>query len=252
MGFGGLATEIRSVLFAVQFAAVAVAAGGFLVNAAGPRARAYQAAAAVCALLALPAALAAPLDFPETNAGGFVALAALAWAGAVGMAAGVYTYGTREAAAAAPSAAPAFATAAAAPTRLETAGAQTRVAAASAGSAATADKTMVAGTAGRPAGRLAFLVDKGSDGRPFRLLEEVTIGRAREATIVIEDPEVSRSHAKIRYENGSFVLYDLGSQNGTYLRREGTRRRVQNPVPLQDADVIIMGSRELVFLDAGE
>ncbi len=257
MGFGGISAEIRSILFAVQFAAVAVAAGWFLVNAAGPRARAYQLVAAVCALLALPAAIAAPFDFPETNSGGFVALAVLAWLGAVGMAAAVYAYGTREAAApavGAPVGTPALAAAAAGPgpTRVEPAGVQTRVAAAPPGGTAQSDRTVVAGTLGRPAGRLAFLVDRGSDGRPFRLLEEVTIGRAREATIVIDDPEVSRSHAKIRYENCSFVLYDLGSQNGTFLRREGTRRRVQNPVPLQDADVIIMGNRELVFLDAGE
>lgn len=250
MGFGGLDAGVRSALFAVQFAAVAVAAGWFLTHASGPRAPWYQLVAGVCALLALPAAIAAPFGFATSS--GFLALAAVSWLGALGMAAVVLAYGASEFAGAGARLAPAFAGAPAlAPTRVEPSGGETRVAAAPA-SPAGGDRTVVAGTVGRPAARLAFLVDRGGDGRPFRLLEEVTIGRARESTIVLEDPEVSRSHAKIRFENGSFVLYDLGSQNGTFLRREGTRRRVQNPVPLQDSDVVVIGGREFVFLDAGE
>ncbi len=252
MGFGGLSAEIRSVLFAVQFATLAVAAVWFLVNGTGPRSLGYQMSAGICALLALPAAVASPSDLPETNSSAFVLLAALAWAGAIGMAATVYGYGTRGTMLAFGPAGAAPAAAGVAPTRVEPGGVSTRVAAPAPGGAVAGERTVVAGSVGRPAGRLAFVVDRGSDGRPFRLLEEVTIGRAREATLVIDDPEVSRSHAKIRFENGSFVLYDLGSQNGTFLRREGTRRRVQNPVPLQDSDVIIVGSRELVFLDAGD
>lgn len=254
MGFGGLSTELRAILFIAQFALVAAAAAWFLVNASSPRAPAYQLVAAACALIALPAAVAAPFDLATSNSGAFLGLAILAWVGAIAMAATVVTYGTQEAApspqAFASPGAPAFAAAAASPTRVGTESERTQVAAARPD--VTSDRTVVAGTTGRPAGRLAFLVDRSTDGRPFRLLEEVTIGRAREATLVVDDPEVSRSHAKIRFENGSFVLYDLGSQNGTYLRREGTRRRVQNPVPLQDLDVVILGSRELVFLDAGE
>lgn len=251
MGFGGLDAGVRSALFAVQFAAVAVAAGWFLTNASGPRAPWYQLVAGVCALMALPAAIAAPFGSFATSSG-FLALAAVAWLGAFGMAAVVLAYGARELGGAGARLAPAFAGApAVAPTRVEPSGGETRVAAPAA-NPGTGDRTVVAGTVGRPASRLAFLVDRSGDGRPFRLLEEVTIGRARESTILLDDPEVSRSHAKIRFENGSFVLYDLGSQNGTFLRREGTRRRVQNPVPLQDSDVVIVGGRELVFLDAGE
>jgi signal transduction histidine kinase/ActR/RegA family two-component response regulator len=61
-------------------------------------------------------------------------------------------------------------------------------------------------------------------GQKFKIDGDVVLGRAIDATIVLEDPEVSRSHARItRNPVGAYVLEDLGSRNGTLI----------NGVPIQ-------------------
>ena len=57
----------------------------------------------------------------------------------------------------------------------------------------------------------------------------ITIGRAAACTLVIEDEFASGRHARIFRHEGQWVLEDLGSTNGTYLRKE----QVQGPVALQ-------------------
>ncbi len=46
----------------------------------------------------------------------------------------------------------------------------------------------------------------------------IRIGRAPECDVVLEDPErgVSRAHAEVKYEDGGYLIVDLGSQNGIY------------------------------------
>jgi hypothetical protein len=44
-----------------------------------------------------------------------------------------------------------------------------------------------------------------------------SVGRSQENDIVINDPNVSRRHAKISRADGGFVVEDLGSTNGTLL-----------------------------------
>jgi class 3 adenylate cyclase len=46
------------------------------------------------------------------------------------------------------------------------------------------------------------------------------VGRAREAPLCLDDPRVSRQHARIDWRGGSFVLTDL-SRFGTWVRFEG-------------------------------
>ncbi|WP_380164297.1 FHA domain-containing protein [Jannaschia sp. R86511] len=57
----------------------------------------------------------------------------------------------------------------------------------------------------------------------------ITIGRAADCTLVIDDEFASGRHARISRHEGQWVLEDLGSTNGTYLRKE----QVQGPVALQ-------------------
>src|SRR5689334_5824406 len=45
--------------------------------------------------------------------------------------------------------------------------------------------------------------------------QEITIGRAPEAAVFIDDTRVSRAHARVRRREGRLVLIDLGSRNGT-------------------------------------
>lgn len=59
-------------------------------------------------------------------------------------------------------------------------------------------------------------------GQEFKIDALATIGRSPEATVMIDDPGVSRLHARIRRGSvGMFELEDLGSKNGTFLN--GTR-----------------------------
>jgi DNA-binding NtrC family response regulator len=46
---------------------------------------------------------------------------------------------------------------------------------------------------------------------------EVVIGRAPNAGVCVQDKQVSRAHAKLRFEVGKVVLQDLGSRNGTIV-----------------------------------
>lgn len=62
------------------------------------------------------------------------------------------------------------------------------------------------------------------------------------------DPEakVSRRHARIIFENGKFMIEDLGSTNGTFVNR-GRRLLPGNPHLLTDGDEIIVGKTFLRF-----
>ena len=46
----------------------------------------------------------------------------------------------------------------------------------------------------------------------------IRIGRAPECDVVLEDPDrgISRAHAEVRYEDGAYLIVDLGSQNGIF------------------------------------
>ncbi|WP_336921510.1 FHA domain-containing protein FhaB/FipA [Aquipuribacter sp. SD81] len=57
----------------------------------------------------------------------------------------------------------------------------------------------------------------------------ITIGRAADCTLVVDDEYASGRHARISRADGQWVLEDLGSTNGTYVRKE----QVQGTVPLQ-------------------
>ena len=55
-------------------------------------------------------------------------------------------------------------------------------------------------------------------GKAFELNQSIlTIGRDVANTIVINDAEISRKHARILSQAGGFVIEDTGSTNGTYI-----------------------------------
>ena len=54
------------------------------------------------------------------------------------------------------------------------------------------------------------------------------------------DSKISRSHAKITFENGQYFVEDLGSLNGTFINR-GTRLVQGQKAPLSHSDELIMG-----------
>jgi pSer/pThr/pTyr-binding forkhead associated (FHA) protein len=64
----------------------------------------------------------------------------------------------------------------------------------------------------------------------------LTIGRGEKCQLALDDAQISRTQAKLRFRNGRFELKDAGSVNGTYLNG----RRV-NEAEIQSGDCIEMG-----------
>jgi Inner membrane component of T3SS, cytoplasmic domain len=60
--------------------------------------------------------------------------------------------------------------------------------------------------------------------------EQITLGRANDATLVLNDDYASSRHARIFPQDGQWIVEDLGSTNGTYLDRQKVTRPM--PVPL--------------------
>ena len=48
----------------------------------------------------------------------------------------------------------------------------------------------------------------------------ITIGRAADSTIVLDDDFVSTNHARLTPSGNQWVVEDLGSTNGTWIDRE--------------------------------
>lgn len=80
----------------------------------------------------------------------------------------------------------------------------------------------------------------------FELAAFNSIGRHPDNTIQILDRIISKEHAQIQgTAEGHFLLRDLGSLNGTYIRSE----RVLYEHQLVDGDEITLGSTRLLFVD---
>jgi hypothetical protein len=76
-------------------------------------------------------------------------------------------------------------------------------------------------------------------GRTFPIpIQGATIGRLAENSIYIPDERLSREHARIEFRDGSFVLSDLGSRNGTALNGS----LVSDPRALSSGDTVELGS----------
>ena len=61
--------------------------------------------------------------------------------------------------------------------------------------------------------------------------QTITLGRAHDSTIVLDDDYASSRHARIYPDrDGQWIVEDLGSTNGTYLDR--TRLTTSTPIPL--------------------
>lgn len=77
-------------------------------------------------------------------------------------------------------------------------------------------------------------------GRPldtFRFEEgEISIGREPSSSIFLDNPGVSRQHARIEFAESGLEVIDTDSGNGTFLNEKQIERS-----PLQDGDVIRIG-----------
>jgi hypothetical protein len=93
----------------------------------------------------------------------------------------------------------------------------------------------------------------GSPGRSFRLIwgereivlhpGENVIGRDEGCLLWVDDPLVSRRHARIVTDASGATLEDLGSRNGTFLRGA----RIASATRLADGDLITIGPAAMIF-----
>src|SRR5215469_300984 len=86
-------------------------------------------------------------------------------------------------------------------------------------------------------------------GRTFALDgDDVSFGRDLGNTITIKDSSLSRCHCKLTYSDGSFILEDLKSHNGTVVNEA----RIVEPFKLRSRDRVFIGRSAFVFLAEGD
>jgi pSer/pThr/pTyr-binding forkhead associated (FHA) protein len=84
---------------------------------------------------------------------------------------------------------------------------------------------------------LELRVEEKGEARVVRAPVPVTIGRSPEATLVLSDAQVSRMHARIDQVDGTLLLRDLQSRNGTFLNA----RLLEDAEPIAVGDEIDLG-----------
>ena len=84
---------------------------------------------------------------------------------------------------------------------------------------------------GRGTPRFLVVTEGGLSGVSIDLADQqITMGRANDATLVLNDDYASSYHARIFPQDGQWLVEDLGSTNGTYLDRQKVAR--PTPVPV--------------------
>ena len=70
----------------------------------------------------------------------------------------------------------------------------------------------------------------------------ISIGRASDNDVIVDDPEVSRHHCQLKLQHGAYSLADLGSRNGSWVNGQQV-----SEVALGPGDSIRIGSTEIHF-----
>ena len=86
---------------------------------------------------------------------------------------------------------------------------------------------------------VALLPPPSADGRL-----ELFIGRSADCELVIEDVQVSKKHAVIRWNGSAGVITELGSANGTFINRH----KMKDEWTLRDGDGLSFGQSHFIFL----
>jgi hypothetical protein len=74
---------------------------------------------------------------------------------------------------------------------------------------------------------------------------DTLVGRSANCQVTLDDPLVSREHARIRIQGARASVEDLGSRNGVQLAGQA----IVGAAPLASGDRIRIGTQELVFLE---
>jgi len=79
-------------------------------------------------------------------------------------------------------------------------------------------------------------------GKEFEIqTEEVTIGRDQDNTIVLNDVQISRKHARIFSNKDGLFIEDLKSTNGSLLNG----KKIKRTQKIKDGDVITLGEQNI-------
>jgi serine phosphatase RsbU (regulator of sigma subunit) len=91
----------------------------------------------------------------------------------------------------------------------------------------------------------ALVATKGPNtGQRFALAEDATlIGRQPDAGVFLDSLSVSRKHARVLHQAGSYFVEDLGSSNGTYVNGV----RIGGRAPLTENDTLEVGPYALAL-----
>jgi hypothetical protein len=89
----------------------------------------------------------------------------------------------------------------------------------------------------------------GPSGRVDLITSVLTIGRAPDNQLVMNDSQASSRHAEIRQDTQGYTITDLGSTNGTYVNEQ--RLVPQVPQRLQSGSIIRIGTTQYTFQEAG-
>ena len=94
-------------------------------------------------------------------------------------------------------------------------------------------------------GPQAYLIVEGD--RTFDLeTSQITLGRALDNDLILEDKQVSRHHARLRHRYGRYILEDLGSTGGTSVNGYPVQEIVLRP-----GDLISLSGVELIYAEDG-
>ena len=83
--------------------------------------------------------------------------------------------------------------------------------------------------------------------KTYRFGRRILVGRAPSADLRLDDPRVSRLHARIEMRDDGVFVEDLGSRNGTQVDGE----TVTEPRLLAVDDEVTVGGAALVFRGVG-
>jgi pSer/pThr/pTyr-binding forkhead associated (FHA) protein len=101
----------------------------------------------------------------------------------------------------------------------------------------------------KPTSELRVMPLVKAPGNPYS--DRISVGRARNCDVVLRNPSVSKLHAHLRREpNGSWVLIDVNSHNGTAI--DGVRVSPSQPVPMRIGEQVTFGGMVVRIVDAGQ
>ena len=80
----------------------------------------------------------------------------------------------------------------------------------------------------------------------YSIKENALIGRSKRCQVYIDDPYMSKNHARIFLRDGAFYVEDLESTNGSFLNG---RRLPKHAVRLKDSDKLSFGNISFIFVD---